>query len=49
MPAKTPTTVPSRLRDMLLSSKSDWNSPAWTQLFKDTLSTFYKAVLSVRH
>ena len=36
-PAKSPTMVPSPLRDLLLSSKPDWNSPTWTRLFKDTL------------
>lgn len=36
-PRKSPTTIPSPLRDMLLSSKPDWNSPTWTQLFKATL------------
>ena len=36
-PAKSPTMVPSPLRDLLLSSKPDWNSPTWTRLFKDIL------------
>lgn len=36
-PSKTPTAIPSPLRDMLLNSKPDWNSPTWTQLFRATL------------
>ena len=37
LPDSTPTPIPSCLRDMLLHTKPDWNSPAWTQLFRDTL------------
>ena len=36
-PDKHPTPVPDSLRDMLLKSKPDWNSPAWMQLFNATL------------
>ena len=37
IPDSTPTSILRSLRDMLLHSKPDWNSPAWTQLFKATL------------
>ena len=37
IPNKSPTSIPDSLRDMLLLSKPNWNSPAWTTLFRDTL------------
>ena len=36
-PESTPTSIPPPLREMLLKTTPDWNSPSWRQLFKDTL------------
>ena len=34
-PESTPSSIPPPLREMLLRTIPDWNSPSWRQLFKD--------------